>query len=199
MGMRRTNLNHARSWWFNVTTAGIAEKLGVKEIASTIAFNQSVYSVTDASGGTILYDTITDSAKGFLSVGFKTGDQITVSGAGANNGNYVIYDISTDGGTIILTSSGVLTTAIAGASITIISYPTIPEGISLTIHAHKANTGNVYVGSGQLNAQGHKCFMLSAGDVVGMQVNLSNILWLDVDHSGEGVECIVEQNKQGVE
>ena len=201
MSRRFTNLNHARSWTFNVTTAGTAEKLGLKQIATTIAFNASAQKVTDVSGGSKMLDTITDSAKAFFTAGFRTGDQITVSGAqnAANNASFVIYDIIADGGTIILTANGVLTTEVAGNSVTITSPVTVPEGISLTIHAYKSNTQKIYVGSGKLNAQGHQCFTFSAGDTVFLQVVRSDIIWLDADVSAEGVECIVEQNKHGVE
>lgn len=201
MSRRFTNLDHARSWVFNVAVAGTAEQLGIKMSGTTLAFNSQAQSVKDTSGGTSMKDTITDSAKNFFTAGFRTGDQITVSGAvnAANNASFVIYDIAADGGTIILTASGSLTTEVAGNNVKIIAPITVPEGISLTIHAKKANTQKIYVASGKLNAQGHNCFTLSPGDTVGMQVRLSSILWLDADVSNEGVECIVEQNKQGVE
>jgi len=198
---RRTNLDHFRSWVFPVTVAGTAEKLGVKIIASTIAFNSKGSNVKDPSGSTISYDNITDSAKNFYTQGFKPGDQITVAGAvnGANNVSFVVYDISADGGTLILTSSGVVTTAAAGPSITIVAPVTVPEGLPVTIKAQKANTGKIYIGFNALNTQNHKCFTLASNESVFLQVRRTDILFLDADNAGEGVECNVEQNKQGTD
>lgn len=199
MSRRFTNLDHFRSFVFPVSAAGTAEQLAVKISGTTLAFNAKGSAVKDTAGGTVLYDNITDSAKNFFTQGFKTGDQITVTGAGANNGNYVIYDISADGGTIILTSSGVLTTAVAGPAIVITSLITVPEGIAITIKAKKTNTQKIYVGQGKLSAQGHNCFTLSANESMFLQIRKTDTLWLDADVSAESVEVNCEQNKQGVE
>lgn len=199
MSRRFTNLDHFRSFGFNVAAAGTAEILGAKITASTIAFNAKGSAIKDTAGGTVMYDNITDSANNFFTQGFKTGDQITITGAGANNGNYVIYDISANGGTMILTSSGGVTTAVAGSAITIVSPITVPEGIAVTIKAKKANTGKIYVGQGKLNAQGHQCFTLAANESMFLQIRRTDALWLDADVSSEGVEVNCEQNKQGVE
>lgn len=199
--MRRTNLDHLRSFSFNVTTAGTAEQVTVKIIATTISFASSASAVKDTSGGTSMKDTIVDSAKNFYTQGFKTGDVVTVTGAqnAGNNSTFVVYSISSDGGTLVLTSSGLVVTETAGNTVKIVSPITVPEGIACTVKAHNGNTGIVYIGNGKLNAQGHGGMSLQKNENVTLQIVNTNVVWLDVGTSGDGVEVLVEQNKQGIE
>jgi hypothetical protein len=194
MSRRFTNLDHVRSWVFTPAVAGTAEQLGIKYIAaSTLTFANNLV------GGP--GDTITDSAKKIYTAGFRTGDQLTVSGAvnNANNRTFVIASIDVTGSIITLTTSGVLVNESPTTTVTLTTPITIPEGISLTIHAPKANTGIVYIGQNQLNAQGQQCFTLSPADTVFLQLRISSIAWINVANTGDNVQCIVEQNKQGQE
>lgn len=194
MSRRFTNLNHLRSWQFAPAAAGTAEALGIKYIAaSTLTFANA------SPGGT--GDTITDSANKIFTAGFRTGDQITISGAAnaANNGTFVIASVDSTGSIVTLTVSGVLTNESPSTTVTLTSPVSIPEGIALTIHAPKANAGIVYVGDGKLNAQGQQCFSLSPADTLFLQIRLSTTAWINLGTGGDVITCIAEQNKQGNE
>ena len=84
--------------------------------ASTIALHEG----DPSSTGLEHNDRITDSAKNFVDEGFKTGMDITVSGAGtsANNGSYLAVSVTED--TILLAPSDDATAESASASITIV-------------------------------------------------------------------------------
>lgn len=79
---------------------------GVMTAKTTISFNSTTL-------------TISDSANGFLEAGFVSGDKITVSGAvnSANNKTFQIETVAA--GVITLKSGSVLSSEVAGASITI--------------------------------------------------------------------------------
>jgi len=70
----------------------------------------------------------------------------------------------------------------------------IPDGFALTIVAKKGNAGDIYVGTSQANAQDATvAFVLDARDNIDLYVNNANLLWIDADNPGEGVQYVVEQ------
>ena len=110
---------------FTIAAAATPESLQPIITAATIAFN-------DADP-----DTITDSGSGFLTRGFHAGDTITVSGSGANDGNYTIDTVVA--GTITLIATDELADEVAGATVTI----TKREKVycrDLTVQCVKGNT-----------------------------------------------------------
>lgn len=70
-----------------------------------------------AGDGSTVNATITDSQSNFVNAGFAAGDTLTVSGSTANNRNFTIASVAA--GTLSLIMSDVLTTEVAGPSITI--------------------------------------------------------------------------------
>lgn len=187
---RITNLPFIRVWQQSVTVAGTAEKLGVKIIASTISFT---------SNGAFAPDTIADSANGFLAAGFRPGDQITITGA-TNAGNNATFTIGTvTAGLITLAqTAALLTTETAGSSVKIFAPVVIPDGVGLTMKAKYANGGNIYVGHAATSAKSTG-FTMRNNESVSVQVIQSDLLFIDAAVSGEGVECIVEQQKNSGE
>jgi hypothetical protein len=77
---------------------------GAEYTASTIAF-------VDSNP-----DTITDSANGFVTAGFRRGQEITISGSTSNDGTYRIKSVVA--GTITLVTNETLTVEALGASVT---------------------------------------------------------------------------------
>jgi len=186
MTTRLTNLPVPFSFQFNVTTSGTPEQLQVKRRAATIAFNENT---PDA-------DTITDSGNGFLVAGFQAGDQITVSGSASNDGTYTVATVVA--GTITLLAREDLTTEAAGATVTLTAPKTVPDGISITIKAKNANTGNITMGYSSATALNTSTgwFSLDNNESVGVQVDNTDRIWLDATVSGEGVEIFYEKSLQ---
>jgi hypothetical protein len=191
MGNRISNLPAFRAFRFAVTAAGTPEALTVKIRAATLGF-------TNGGAGN---DTITDSGSGFLAAGFKVGDQITVSGAtnSGNNRSYTIVAIAA--GTLTLNTVGVVTTEVAGATVKIVAPVEIPEGVSITIKARRANTNDIYLGHNTSSADQDTesgsvagGFILDSNESVELQVNRTDSIWLDADTNGEGVEVLFETN-----
>lgn len=95
---------------------------GVAEIAATTATTVTMKGYV--SGTTIAFveggasnDTITDSANGFVTAGFQTGDTIEVSGTASNDGSYTILGVTA--GVITLYPDDDLTNESAGSAFVI--------------------------------------------------------------------------------
>lgn len=106
--------NSWREWSGGVTkmassTSVTATKQGVLTAKTTIAFV--------AGNGTTVNATVTDSANGFVTAGFATGDTLFVTGSTGNSRNFTIAAVTT--GIISLIMSDVLVSEVAGSSITI--------------------------------------------------------------------------------
>jgi len=84
-------------------------------------------------------DTITDSANGFVTQGFKVGDIITVSGTVNNNRTYTIATVVA--GTLTLVTTDAVTAEGAGGSFTLTAYRPWTNDIIATLR------NQVYVGS----------------------------------------------------
>ena len=116
-----------------VVTAAVQEnedlrtELQPSYTASTIALHEGDPSATGLEHN----DRITDSTKNFVDEGFKTGMNITVSGAGtsANNGSYLAVSVTED--TILLAPSDDVTAESASSSITIVGDLTADRDWSL--------------------------------------------------------------------
>jgi hypothetical protein len=186
MSNREHNLPVPFTFQFNVTTSGTPERLQVKRRATTIAFAENT---ADA-------DTITDSASGFLTAGFQSGDQITVAGSASNNGTYTIATVVA--GTITLLARNDLTTEAAGATVTLTAPKVVPDGISLNIKAKSANTGNITIGYSSATAlnTGTGWISLDDNESIGIQISSTDSIWLDATVTGEGVEVWFEKNLQ---
>lgn len=186
MSNRQFNLPLPYTFQFNVTTSGTPEQLTAKRRATTIAFNENA---PDA-------DTITDSASGFLAAGFQAGDQLTIAGSASNDGTYVIAAVLA--GTITLLGRNDLATEAAGATVTLTSPKSVPDGISVNIKAKNANGGVIHIGhssASALNTAGGS-FTLRNNEAVGLQVMNTDTIWLDATVSGEGVEIVFEKALQ---
>lgn len=68
----------------------------------------------------------------------------------------------------------------------------VPEGFEAMITAKQANTGRVYIGGTQVEAQAHTT-SLGPDDVFTEFVTNLNAIWIDVDVNGEGVDYEVPQ------
>lgn len=186
MSNRTNNLGTLLTFRFSVTASGTPEQLTVKRRAATIGFSEN-----NASA-----DTITDSGNGFLTAGFQPGDQITVSGSASNDGTYTIATVAA--GTITLLGRNDLTTEAAAATVTLTAPKSIPAGIVLNLKANKSNTGDITVGYSSataLNTAGASV-ILDANESIGLQVDSTDIVWLDSTVSGETVEVWFEKNIQ---
>jgi len=186
MSNRNNNLPLNFTFQFNVTSSGTPEKLTIKIVASTIAFNDN-----DPEA-----DTITDSTNGFLVAGFQPNDMITVSGSGSNNGTYIIKTVTA--GIITLQEKYSLTTEIAGSPVKIVASKTVPDGISVNIKAKNTNTGLITIGYSSATAlnSGTGYMSLNNNESIGIQINDTQNIWLDSTVSGEGVEVWFEKNLQ---
>lgn len=90
-------------------TGTTVTKQGVLTLKTTIAF-------VAGTAGTVAA-TITDSAANFLNAGFAAGDTLYVSSSAANSRNFTIGSVTA--GVITLIMSDVLTTEVAGPSVTL--------------------------------------------------------------------------------
>lgn len=186
MTTRLTNLATPFTFQFNVDVNSTPERLSVKLIAATIAF---VEGNADA-------DTITDSGGGFLEAGFQPGDQLTVAGSASNDGTYVVATVVA--GTITLLRNEDLTDEAASATVTLTAPKAVPDGVSVTIKAKNANTGNIMIGYSSASAlnTGIGWFSLDNNESVSLQVESLGNIWLDCTVAGEGVEVIFEKSVQ---
>jgi len=65
----------------------------------------------------------------------------------------------------------------------------VPDGIYLTIRALVGNVGNVYVGSSKANAEDvNKRLTLQPGESSSFKSDDTDLIWIDADNNGEGVE-----------
>ena len=70
----------------------------------------------------------------------------------------------------------------------------VPDGYDLVVKAKVGNEGNIYVGNSKENAEDHTVtFSLAAKESVTLAVINANVVWIDADNNGEGIEGIVEQ------
>jgi hypothetical protein len=67
----------------------------------------------------------------------------------------------------------------------------VQQGFALTVHAHPANTGYIYIGESKADAEAHK-FTLEAGASVGLRTDNVGDVWADCSVNGEIVEWITE-------
>jgi len=69
----------------------------------------------------------------------------------------------------------------------------VPNGFSIVIKAKKANTKPIWVGNSKANAEDHTiAFSLSPGDELSLQITNTNLIWIDAEVDGEGVEIVTE-------
>ena len=69
----------------------------------------------------------------------------------------------------------------------------IPNGFAVVIKAKSTNTGRIYIGNSKANAEDHSvAFSLGANEWVELKITNLNLVWIDADVDGEGVEYIVE-------
>jgi hypothetical protein len=65
----------------------------------------------------------------------------------------------------------------------------VPDGIYLTIRALVGNVGNVYVGNSKANAEdANKRLTLQPGESSSFKADDTDLIWIDADNNGEGVE-----------
>ena len=183
---RNYNLPTIRVFQQNITAGGTAEQLTVKIRGTTLAFTND-----GVNGGG---DTITDSGNGFLTAGFKVGDQITVSDA-TNTGNNATWVIAAVvAGTITLTKENVLTTEVAGATVKIVAPVSVANGVYLTLKAKYGNSNNIFVGHSSASAKSTG-FTVRPNESIRLQVDETKKIWID-GTAGEGVEIFFEANQQ---
>ena len=191
--MRMTNLNTIETIRKVVTTSGTPQVLSPQIVATTIAFNNNWTTSTPTTK-----DTITDSDSGFLTNGFQAGDIITIDGSTSNDGQYEIYSVVA--GTITLTKSGILTTEIAGDTVTVDSLHGIPvpDGCHVVIKAEDDNTGNITIAENATKALNTNTayfnnYTLSKGQSAEVYVKNLKGVWMDATVSGDGVEILFEK------
>ena len=172
-------LHNKASWTpriHTITTAGTPEHLGGYISADTISFATNV---------------ITDSGSGFLTKGFKSGDEVTVSGSSDNDETYDV--VTAAAGTLTLGSGVVLTTEAAGSTVTVSTSPRAPQdvddGVSVNVRAHPDNTGLIYVANSATNALSTSTAMspLYANQSINLQVKDLQSIWVDTATSGNKV------------
>jgi len=187
--MRLINLSSFETIQKNVTTSGTPVILSPRQTATTIAF------VNNAALGT--NDTITDSAAQFLVSGFRAGDVVNITGSTSNNIQVKIESVVA--GTITLTKSGILTTEIAGDSVTLdlLHGREVEDGVGVVVKAKAANTGTITVGATSARALNTNTnydsnVRLSSGQAITLQVRNLNAIWIDATVNAEGVEVLFE-------
>ncbi len=76
-------------------------------------------------------------------------------------------------------------------------YPVpIPDGYPVTIVANPSNTGNIYIGKTQSEAQDPRVRMngLAPGLAVSLKIKNLGVIWVDADVANEGVSWLVESD-----
>lgn len=186
--MRLNNLNSIETIRKVVTTSGTPEMLAPQYTATSIAFVNNAPS----------RDTLTDSASQFLVEGFQAGDTINITGSTDNNIQATIYSVTA--GTITLTGIGILTSEIAGDTVTIDSLHGIPvpDGCHVVIKAEDDNTGNITIAETSAkalntNANYFNNYTLSKGQSAEVYVKNLRGIWMDATSSGDGVEILFEK------
>jgi hypothetical protein len=85
-------------------------------------------------------------------------------------------------------NSGSMTVTAAGTAEELSSGP-VKDGVQISVHANPTNTGYIYVAKSQTNAQtAGSRKTLSAGEVIELQVDALDNIWVNSSVSGEGVE-----------
>lgn len=70
----------------------------------------------------------------------------------------------------------------------------VPGGFALVIKGKPLNAGLIWVGTSAPNAIDHTiAFPLDSGEPMRLYVNNANLIWIDADNAGEGVNISVEQ------
>ncbi len=71
----------------------------------------------------------------------------------------------------------------------------IPPGVFLVIKAMSANTGTIYVGNSSANANSATstvAFRLSSTQAITLEIQNTNVVYIDASVAGEGVEYLFE-------
>ena len=93
-------------------------------------------------------------------------------------------------------STGVKTVTSAGTAeqLSSTSVP-VPDGFKIILVALPGNTGDIYFGNSQTNAQSTSARFdkLEAGDSIALQLTNLNLIWIDSSVDGEGASWYVEQ------
>ena len=89
--------------------------------------------------------------------------------------------------------SGQATTT-SGTQVQVISGLNIPDNIGILVKAKNTNTGIVTLGYSPTTADyaGTDYFSLSPGESVSLKVSNANLIYFDVETTGEGIEYITE-------
>ena len=83
------------------------------------------------------------------------------------------------------------TVAAAGTPEQLANHP-IPDGMALLIIALPTNTNTVYIGTSSALALASAGLPLQAGDKVWLEVQNSNLVWVDAAVNGEGIAYAAE-------
>lgn len=68
----------------------------------------------------------------------------------------------------------------------------VPEGFEAVISAKSANTGRIYLGGAKVEAEA-RTLSLGANDVFEEYLTNLNVLWIDAENDGEGIDYGVAQ------
>lgn len=69
----------------------------------------------------------------------------------------------------------------------------IPDGFFLMVQAKPANLGNIHAGNTKANAEDHTVAKtIQSNEVLRLRVENADLVWLDTDNNGEGIEYTVE-------
>jgi hypothetical protein len=70
----------------------------------------------------------------------------------------------------------------------------VPDGVSIIVRALRTNTGIITVGNSSANAlnTGTDNFQLQQGQSVSLQLDDTDLIWIDATVDGEAVETILE-------
>lgn len=69
----------------------------------------------------------------------------------------------------------------------------IPDGFFLMVQAKPLNLGNIHAGNIKANAEDHTVAKtIQSNEVLRLRVENANLVWLDTDNNGEGIEYTVE-------
>ena len=92
-----------------------------------------------------------------------------------------------------ITGEKTVTTAGEAVQLTTSSIP-IPNGFQLTIIAKPGNTGTIYIGNREEEAEGGSKFDgLSPGLAASLRITNVNLVWVNGDTDGDGVSWYVER------
>lgn len=70
-----------------------------------------------------------------------------------------------------------------------------PIGMRIVVKAMSDNAGTVFIGASQADAQDvTKRVSLAAGQAAELAIENANLVWVDAETAGEGIEAFVEQS-----